>query len=94
MPLLGMDPKRYGRNGDINLEQIFSIQFPVHIEIDYKGSEDLRDQATRCHASQGGASRDFTWFGRLRRWLGSSKDAFTQAYPSPNNGRIKKDFFL
>ena len=93
MPLLGMDPRHYGRNGDINLEQILSVQFPIHVEVDYKGSEELRDKATRCHASQGGASRDMTWFGRLRRWLGSSKDAFTQGYPVPENGKIKTILF-
>ncbi len=93
MPLMGMNPKKYGRNGDINLEQIVSMNFPIHVEVDYKQVESIRENASRCHASQGGGSREWTLYGRLRRWLAASRDAFMQAYPTPSNGRIRRDFF-
>jgi len=93
MPLLGMDPKRYGRNGDINLERILSMDFPLHVEVHYASVAALRDQASRCHASQGGTGREWTLFGRLRRLFTASKDAFMQAHPAPQNRRVKRDLF-
>lgn len=93
MPVLGMDPRRYGRNKDINLERILGMDIPVHVEIDYRGMEQVREQASHCHASQGGSSRSWSLFGRIRRWLAASKDSFMQAYPSASNGRARKDLF-
>jgi LmbE family N-acetylglucosaminyl deacetylase len=92
MPLLGMDPQRTGRNKDINMEKILKTDLPVHVEINYKEVDLVRDEASRCHASQGGGQRVMTLYGKLRRALAASKDAFMQAYPQPN-GRVRKDFF-
>ncbi len=93
MPLMGMNPRKYGRNGDINLEQIVSMNFPIHVEVDYKEVETIRENASRCHASQGGGSREMTLYGRLRRWLAASRDAFMQAYPTPADNQKQYDLF-
>lgn len=93
MPLLGMDPRRTGRNRDIDLEKILSTDFPVHVEINYKREESVRDAASQCHASQGGGYRSVSLYSRLRRRLAASTEAFMQAYPQPKNGRVRKDFF-
>jgi LmbE family N-acetylglucosaminyl deacetylase len=93
MPLLGMNPKRYGRNHDIDLERILTIKLPVHVEVNFKEVEQIREQASRCHASQGGGSRSMTLYGRIRRWLSATKDAYMQAYPEVSNGRVRQDLF-
>lgn len=93
MPLLGMDPKRYGRNKDIDLERILKMEIPVHVEVDYKDAERARERASRCHASQGGDRRSWTLFGRVRSWLSASKDAYMQAVPQSSNGLVRNDLF-
>ena len=93
MPLLGMDPKRFGRNNDIDLARILTMQMPVHVEVNFRDAEDVREQASRCHASQGGGQRSMTLFGRVRRWLSATKDSYMQAYPEVSNGRVRGDLF-
>jgi LmbE family N-acetylglucosaminyl deacetylase len=93
MPLLGINPRKTGRNGDIDMEKILNTDFPIHVEVRYKDADILREQASRCHASQGGGQRTMTMYGRVRRWLAASRDTFMQAYPQPNNGHVRKDFF-
>ena len=95
LPLLGKDPRRLGRNGDINLATLVEEgDFPIHAVIDYRPVARVKDDASLCHASQlDGAS--------LRRgpmrWaqvLFGQKDHFMQAYPVPKNGRRKHDLFV
>ena len=54
MRLLGKDPRKIGRNKDIDLVQIASQSFPVHVKINYRQVLEQREQAAACHASQGG----------------------------------------
>ena len=35
-PLFGKDPRRYGKNGDIDLMAIMDRDFPIHVRIDYR----------------------------------------------------------
>ncbi|MBI9043396.1 MAG: PIG-L family deacetylase [Anaerolineaceae bacterium] len=93
MPLYGKDPKKYGRNGDIDLAAIVDVDYPIHTIINYRSVEKIRSAASACHASQGGASRDMTFFGHMRRLLNASKDNFTQVFPSPVNGKVQNDLF-
>ena len=93
MPLLGMDPRRTGRNKDIDMERILNTEFPIHVEINFKHEDPIREEASRCHASQGGGHRTMSFYGRLRRRLAACTDAYMQAYPQPQNGRVRKDFF-
>lgn len=93
MPLLGMDPKHTGRNGDIDMEKILKSDFPVHVEINFREADLVREKASLCHASQGGGARTMTLYGRLRRALAASTDAYMQVYPRPKNGHVRRDFF-
>lgn len=90
MPLIGKDPSRFGRNQDINLRSIAEVDFPVHARIDYRVVAELRDEASACHSSQGGASLTGGFFGKLRRWL-AANETFMRAYPPPENGHIERD---
>lgn len=91
--LLGRDPKKWGRNGDIDLESLASVDFPTHVRINYRAVSEAKAQASICHASQGGGQMRSGFIGMVFRLLGES-DTFMQAYP-PVNGktRIKTDLF-
>jgi LmbE family N-acetylglucosaminyl deacetylase len=92
MRLLGRDPRKFGRNGDIDLEAIASVSFPTNARIDYRTVAEVRERAAACHASQGGTqitSRGL--IGRIRSFLGS-KDLFMRACPPPTR-HVEKDLF-
>lgn len=93
MPLIGRDPHKFGRNGDIDLASIAEVNFPTHAKINYRSVADVRDQAAACHASQGGASISGGLFGRVRNLL-SANERFMRAYPEPAPGEaVEKDLF-
>ena len=79
MKFLGKDPTKFGKNGDINLVSIGEGDFPVHAVISYREVFKRKNEASACHASQGGErmGRGITgWFSLI-----ISKDSFTRAYP-------------
>lgn len=94
MPLLGQDPRRFGRNKDINiLDLVEGGDFPVHARIRYRGAETNRETASACHASQlpGGTFRrgPLAWISRLI----PPTDSFMRAYPPAESGLREKDLF-
>lgn len=92
MPLFGRDPRRFGKNKDIDLVAITGVKFPTHAVINYRPVAALRDEASRCHASQGGGEMSGGLLGTLRRWF-SSYETFMQAYPPPADGGVLRDLF-
>jgi LmbE family N-acetylglucosaminyl deacetylase len=92
MKLIGRDPHKFGRNGDIDLAEIASVSFPVNAVINFLPVAELREQAAACHASQGGTQiTSGGLIGKIRRAL-SAKDQFMRAYP-PATRHIEKDLF-
>lgn len=93
MPLLGMDPGRWGRNNDIDLTALVEHEYPVHATIDVRPVMQAKNEATACHRSQteedGSPGFLLTW---LRR-LGMGSETFTRAYPASLNGRMENDLF-
>jgi N-acetyl-1-D-myo-inositol-2-amino-2-deoxy-alpha-D-glucopyranoside deacetylase len=93
--LLGKDPRRWGRNEDIDLTQLM-VNFPTHAQINYRMVAKRKEAASLCHASQigptitGGA---FRWVFRLFGF--GSKDIFIKASPAPppDSKKIEKDLF-
>jgi N-acetyl-1-D-myo-inositol-2-amino-2-deoxy-alpha-D-glucopyranoside deacetylase len=92
MPLVGRDPHRFGKNQDIDLTQITDVRFPTHAQIDYRPVAELRDQASACHASQGGSQMNSSILGKVRRWIGS-RDTYMRAYPPVNDHQVEKNLF-
>ena len=90
----GRDPRKFGRNGDIDLLEILAQgEFPVHARLDVRPVRQLRSQATDCHASQldGGTPRRGFW-----SWLMSyynRYEYFMRAVPEPKNGLLERDLF-
>jgi LmbE family N-acetylglucosaminyl deacetylase len=93
MPLAGRDPRKFGRNRDIDLTEVVQWETPVHARVDTRDVIDVKIAAGDCHRSQGGpmemAKRMAPW---LRRRLFGA-EGFTQAIPAPKRGRIVTDLF-
>lgn len=89
--LVGKDPHKFGKNGDIDLVPIAEAKFPINAAVDYRSVLEKRDQASACHASQGGARMTSGFVGKLRKLFGIS-DQYMRAYPPPGKRR-EKDLF-
>lgn len=94
MKLIGKNPRKFGKNGDIDLQSIAEVDFPTHAVIDYRSVADIRDEASACHASQGGASLTGSGLMGRARKLFLSKELYMRAYPAVAAGAKKeKDLF-
>src|SRR5512133_3958062 len=91
MRLTGKDPRKFGKNGDIDFQSIAEVRFPIHAEVDYREVADIRDEASACHASQGGAKITGGIMGWFRKISGIS-DQYMRAYPPPGKKK-EKDLF-
>jgi N-acetyl-1-D-myo-inositol-2-amino-2-deoxy-alpha-D-glucopyranoside deacetylase len=90
--LTGQDPRRFGKNKDIDLVSIAEVSFPTHAKIGYRPVAHLRDEASACHASQGGNQMSRGAFAWLRRVFVSTEN-FMQAYPPPEDHHVARDLF-
>ncbi len=92
MPIFGVDPSKFGNNQDIDLTAIVAKDYPIHARVNYRQYAKLRDQASACHASQGGDKQSgfiVTWLLRIFR----SVESFMMAYPEYNRKRPLSDLF-
>jgi LmbE family N-acetylglucosaminyl deacetylase len=91
MPLVGKDPRKWGRNGDIDMLSISNVDFPTHARVDIHTVSEVKAAAAACHASQGGAQMQKGLMGFFMRLMGAHED-YMQAYP-PVSGhwKVKKD---
>ncbi|MBM3153466.1 MAG: hypothetical protein FJZ96_14885 [Chloroflexi bacterium] len=90
--LLGRDPRRFGKNADIDLAAIASVDFPVHARVDIRPVMAKKDAASACHSSQGGGMRR-----GLAGWLlsifGASETYMRIHPPVSKRERIARDLF-
>ena len=91
MPLFGKDPRRFGRNGDIDMKSIAEVNFPTHARIDIRDVLQVKEEASACHASQGGIGMRRGVMGLFVKIFGEKED-YMQAFP-PIEGsyKVKKD---
>ena len=87
--LKGQNPRHMGRNEDIDIVKILDHIEPVHARIPIADYFDVWEQASRCHASQGGGR--ITRTSRFLRRLLYSKQGFTRVYPRPARDRVDED---
>ena len=93
MRLVGKDPRKFGKNQDIDLASIAEVDFPTHAIINYSKFAKLRNEASACHSSQGGSRIGGGLMGWLQRLFGS-KDRYTREFPKPLQGEpIERDLF-
>jgi LmbE family N-acetylglucosaminyl deacetylase len=93
MPFLGIDPRHFGRNRDIDLKALTEFDFPVHVRIDIASVMHAKAEAGACHASQGGIQMRSGLLGLISRLIGES-ESFMRAYPPVHGSmRVLGDLF-
>jgi mycothiol S-conjugate amidase len=94
MPLVGKDPRKWGRNGDIDLKDLADVDFPVHVRLDISPVAEIKREAGAQHASQGGVGMRQGLMGFVTRLFGE-KEEFMRAYPPIPDGkyRVSRDLF-
>ncbi|MBI2333535.1 MAG: GlcNAc-PI de-N-acetylase, partial [Chloroflexi bacterium] len=93
MPLIGKDPTKWGRNGDINLKELAEVSFPVHVRVHTSSVSEIKNKASIQHASQGGMQMRRGLMGFVMRVFGERED-FMRAYPPVVDGfKRKYDLF-
>lgn len=96
MPVFGIDPRRFGRNKDIDLLALTEHNFPVHARIDIRPVSEIKAAATRCHASQTGGMQSSRGAGIVNLlWRGRDQsERYMRLYPPTNgNHRVARDLF-
>ena len=95
MPLFGQDPRKQGKNKDINWEDVTNVEFPEHavIKINKKAAK-AREKAFACHVSQIGnmKRRRFSLFSIINRFR-KHQDIYMRAYPEVVNSKKETDLF-
>jgi N-acetyl-1-D-myo-inositol-2-amino-2-deoxy-alpha-D-glucopyranoside deacetylase len=103
MPLFGQNPRKFGRNKDIDFTKMVMDDYPIHAVVRLS-KKDLakRNEAAACHASQGGGRQPTrgrgliglvnTYFVYKSRLLGS-KDTYMRAFLAVANRHIESDLF-
>lgn len=92
MPLFGKNPRKWGRNGDIDLTDLIA-DFPVHVRLDVRSVAEVKREASSQHASQGGRQMRRGLFGFLTRVFGEHEDYMRAHPPVEGNFRVKNDLF-
>jgi LmbE family N-acetylglucosaminyl deacetylase len=91
MPLFGQNPRKFGRNGDIDMKSIAEVNFPTHVKIDISSVQEIKAAASACHASQGGIGMRRGVMGLVIKLFGE-REEYMQAYPEIQSGwKVKKD---
>jgi len=85
--LRGQDPRRIGRNKDIDIVAILENCEPMHTQVDIRDWYDKWDEASACHASQGGGGGFRVFPKSWRRYL-TPYQSFTRVYPKPALDKI------
>jgi LmbE family N-acetylglucosaminyl deacetylase len=85
MPLVGIDPRHFGRNKDVDLNALVDFDFPVHVRVDTHAASAAKVAASLCHASQGGAQMRRGLMGFVTRFFGEHED-YMRAYPPVQDG--------
>jgi N-acetyl-1-D-myo-inositol-2-amino-2-deoxy-alpha-D-glucopyranoside deacetylase/mycothiol S-conjugate amidase len=92
LPLFGQDPKRFGRNKDIDVTQLLE-EFPIHARVPLSAAALTRKEAASAqHKSQlnGGPPRGpLRWL--MRRFEGT--ETFMRAYPPASETVKETDLF-
>ncbi|CUS02000.2 LmbE family protein [Candidatus Promineifilum breve] len=93
MRLRGQDPKRAGRNKDIDWTRIGIEPHRLHAHINYRKYWDVKRAAAAEHPSQGGGPARMRMLPESvqRRYL--STETFIRAYPPAADGHREYDLF-
>jgi len=93
MRLRGQDPKRAGRNKDIDWTRIGLDPRRLNAHVDYRRYWDVKRAAGAAHASQGGGMSRSRLLPEpfQRRFMATG--TYIRAYPLPREGERERDLF-
>ena len=93
--LAGRDPRKWGRNEDIDLTEVFKTRFPIDAKVNYKSVAAIKAEAISCHASQldPDASSQGLVGALLRLLRSGTVETFMRSDPPVTNGRVEQDLF-
>ena len=92
--LLGKDPRRFGRNGDIDLASIVAEgSFPTHARIDCRSVAEVKSAAAACHASQVGGALPRRGLVSLLSRRAAYTETFMRAVPPVEERLRENDLF-
>jgi len=84
----GIDPRKLGRNKDLDLMAILENVEPTHTILDVSRYFVAWDEANQCHKSQlGGGGPTWRMPLTLRKWF-APHQGFTRVHPAPPSNRI------
>lgn len=90
MPLFGQNPRRFGRNQDVDVTQLLE-DFPTHAAVPISSTAaERRERAASCHRSQlesGPPRGPLRWLSRLF----ARTDTYMRAYPAVNGALKAKE---
>ncbi len=93
LPFFGQDPRRFGRNKDVDITSLVEVDFPVHAVLRLtKEAKALRDRATVCYVSQADGGPPRTGVLNLVFKLFGRRDLFMRGDPQ-FDGRRESDLF-
>jgi LmbE family N-acetylglucosaminyl deacetylase len=91
--LHGEDPRRMGKNHDLDLQAALDNKLDAHARINVGAFQAAWDAAAGCHASQQNPRQTNDLFNRLQRLVFRHQD-FTRAWPEPKLGeQLERDLF-
>lgn len=93
MPLLGMDPTRWGRNDDIDLTALTEHDFDIHASIDISEALEAREMAAACHASQREGSEPRSGPIAWIRGLTEQRETYIRGHPPADEDLQEEDLF-
>jgi LmbE family N-acetylglucosaminyl deacetylase len=92
LPLVGRNPRQFGRNKDIDLTQVASWDVPATTLIKTGMHAKTKERASACHVSQQPPSQA-PFFVRLLFRMGRGKEHFSRVYP-PAQACVSEQGFL
>ncbi|RJO62380.1 MAG: GlcNAc-PI de-N-acetylase [Dehalococcoidia bacterium] len=94
LPLLGQNPRRFGRNHDIDIASLAQTEFPVHARVRLdKRSVAIRAEATACYKSQMGGGPPRRGLFRLINTFSIQQDSYMRACPEVKGYLRENDLF-
>ncbi|MCX8062605.1 MAG: PIG-L family deacetylase [Anaerolineales bacterium] len=92
--LFGKDPRRFGKNGDIDLVALVEEgDFPIHARIRYGKVYEKKQLASHCHESQLDGALISNPIARWLNRLFASSDVYLRAYPPSPTNYLESDLF-
>ena len=93
LPLLGQNPRKFGRNKDIDLKALVGGITPVNAVVKLsRTARKAKGEASACHRSQLAGGPPRRGFFSLFQKISGGRDSFTRAFPAAE-GKRETDLF-